>query len=335
MRRFTSGLVSTVAKVRAARAHAAPRLTIAIAIAAACACVLTSLVPQPARAQDTAAEGPAFEGLTAALPAAAPKPPTVPAVEVSKLSVDAQVQWLRRAAQSGMLERLDDATLVELFSSLDPHTLPRYIGAGPNGYSSYEFTMLREERIRGVWPSKPDHMLVRITHEPLRIYAKWLPDGAHAGQEIIYDAALRNDQMYGHLGGILNVMSVWTSLDGMLAHTQSNHDLRELGIESVAQEYVADSRKFDALGERRSATVEVKTLAGVRVVALTFEAPPDGPEFYAKKETLGLDLQHPYFRTVESYGDDGRIFERIVFEHITPKTLPDDTFDPKNPAYHF
>jgi hypothetical protein len=79
----------------------------------------------------------------------------------------------------------------------------------------------------------------------------------------------------------------------------------------------------------------VKTLAGVRVVTFTYEAPTGRLGLYAKKETLGLDLRHPYFRTAESYDNDGRIFERVVFESITPKPLPDATFDPKNPAYKF
>jgi hypothetical protein len=263
------------------------------------------------------------------------KPPTVPPAQAGKLSLNAQVQWLRRAAQSGMLEKLDDDALVALFTSLDPRTLSRYIAAGPNGYSSYEFTMLRQERIRGVWPGKPDHMLVRLTREPLRIYAKWLPDGAHAGQELIYDSTLRSDEMYGHLGGILSVMPLWTSLNGALARAQSNHNVRELGTEFIAQQFLADSKKFEAAGVERSQTIEVKTIAGVRVVAFTFESPTGRPEFYAKKETLGLDLRHPYFRSVESYDNDGRIFERIVFDSITPKALPDETFDPKNPAYKF
>jgi hypothetical protein len=263
------------------------------------------------------------------------KPPTVPAAKAGKLSLDAQVQWLRRAVQSGMLEQLDDDALVALFTSLDPRTLSRYIAAGPNDYPSYEFTMLRQERIHGVWPDKPDHMLVRLTREPLRIYAKWLPDGAHAGQELIYDSTLRSDEMYGHLGGILSVMPIWTSLNGALARAQSNHNVRELGTEFIAQQFLADSKKFEAAGVERSQKIEVKTIAGVRVVAFTFEAPAGRPEFYAKKETLGLDLRHPYFRSVESYDNGGQIFERIVFDSVTPKALPDETFDPKNRNYKF
>jgi hypothetical protein len=260
---------------------------------------------------------------------------SVSPAQVRKLSVDQQVRWLRRASQSGALEKLDDAQLLALFQSLDSLTVPRYIKEGPNGYPSYEFTMARQERIRGVWPEQPDHMLVRLTREPLRIYAKWLPDGAHAGQEIIYDESKRSDEMYGHLGGLLNVMPMWTSLNGAFVHAQSNHQVRDLGTEFIAQQFLAEGQKFANAGITRPNQIEVKTIGGVRVVAFTYEAPSGQPTFYAKKETLGLDLRHPWFRSVESYDNEGRIFEKIVFETVTPKTFDIPTFDPKNPGYKF
>ena len=58
-------------------------------------------------------------------------------------------------------------------------------------------------------------------------------------------------------------------------------------------------------------------------------------EFYAKKEILGLDLQRPYFRSAESFDNDGNIFESVVFQEIVPKTFDDLTFDPHNPDYRF
>ena len=261
-------------------------------------------------------------------------PSTAPS-QAGKLTLDQQVHWLRQAQQSGALEKLDDAQLTALFQSLDPLAVPRYIKEGPNGYPSYEFTMLRWERLKGEWPDKPDHMLVRIAHDPLRIYAKWLPDGPHAGQEIIYDESKRADEMYGHLGGMLGVLPLWTSTTGALARSQSNHQVRDLGTEYIAGQYLDEGKKYVEAGVPRSTQIGVQTIEGVRVVTFTYETPAGQPQFYAKKETLGLALRHPYFRTAESYANDGKIFEKIVFESMTPKTFDDATFDPKNPAYKF
>jgi hypothetical protein len=288
---------------------------------------------QPAGANTAA--NPAADTAAGTEAASAVQAPSTPPAQAGKLTLDQQVHWLRQAQQSGELEKLNDAQLTALFQSLDPLTLSRYIQQGPNGYPSYEFTMLRWERIKNEWPDKPDHMLVRIAHDPLRIYTKWLPDGAHAGQEIIYDESKRSDEMYGHLGGLLGVMSIWTSTTGALARAQSNHQVRDLGTGYIANQYLAEGKKYVEAGVPRSTQIAVQTIEGVRVVTFTYETPIGQPQFYAKKETLGLDLRHPYFRTVESYANDGKIFEKIVFETITPKTFDDAAFDPKNPAYKF
>jgi hypothetical protein len=281
----------------------------------------------------TSAAGPA---LAASESAGGPaKPPTTPASKVGALPLEAQVRWLSRAAKSGMLAAMDDSALVSLFKSLDPLTLSRYVKNGPNGYPSYEFTMLRSERINGVWPSQPDHMLVRLTRDPMRIYAKWLPDGAHAGQEILYDETRRPDEIYGHLGGVLDVASIWTTLDGTFARSQSKHSVRDLGTEYITGQFLTEGQKFADAGVTRPNRIEVKVIDGVRVVAFTYESSVGQPAFYAKKEVLGLDLRRPYFRSAQSYDNEGKIFESIVFETVTPKTFSDATFDPKNPDYKF
>ncbi|MBV8261599.1 MAG: DUF1571 domain-containing protein [Paraburkholderia sp.] len=124
-----------------------------------------------------------------------------PPSRAGSLAPKAQVRWLQRAARDGTLAQLDDAQLIALFNALNPDTLARYIAAGPNGYASCQLVMRHRERIDGRWPATADHLLVRIAHDPLRLYARWLPDGAHAGQEVLYDATHRADEIYGHLGG--------------------------------------------------------------------------------------------------------------------------------------
>ncbi|WP_260858494.1 DUF1571 domain-containing protein [Paraburkholderia sp. BCC1885] len=311
----------------------------ATALACASTLAFAQAGTQPPANPDATATAPGTAANPAANSAAdtasAVQAPATPPSQAGKLTLDQQVHWLRQAQQSGALEKLDDAQLTALFQSLDPLALPRYIQEGPNGYPSYEFTMLRWERIKGDWPDKPDHMLVRIAHDPLRIYAKWLPDGGHAGQEIIYDESRRSDEMYGHLGGLLGVVPVWTSTTGSLARAQSNHQVRDLGTNYIAGQYLSEGKKYVEAGVPRSTQIAVQTIEGVRVVTFTYETPIGQPQFYAKKETLGLDLRHPYFRTVESYANDGKIFEKIVFENVTPKSFDDAAFDPKNPAYKF
>ncbi|MDR5854720.1 DUF1571 domain-containing protein [Caballeronia sp. LZ062] len=261
--------------------------------------------------------------------------PQPPINEIATQPADQQAHWLARAAADGTLAHLADAELVALFRSLDPGALPRYLRDGLPRYATSEFTILRRERIRGKWPKRADHMLVRVTRDPLRVYARWLPDGAHAGQEVIYDECKRPGELYGHLGGFFGVVPMWASLNGPLARAQSNHSIRELGIDAITQRFIDEGRKFAEAGITRPSDIAVTNVNGVRVVALTYIAPAGRPEFYAKRELLYLDLAQPRFRAVASFDNDGAIFESVVFGHIEPKPFDDLTFDPHNAGYRF
>lgn len=141
--------------------------------------------------------------------------------------------------------------------------------------------------------------------------------------------------MYGHLGGLLGKVAMRTALDGAHASAQSNHQVKDLGTEFIANLYLSEGKKYQEAGLMRPTHVEARTIDSVRVVALAFETPTGQPQFHAKKEILGLDLNEPYFRTVESYDSDGRIFERIVIEKIAPTGFDDAAFNAKNAAYAF
>jgi len=70
-----------------------------------------------------------------------------------------------------MLANMNDADLVALFKSLDPLTVPRYLKDGPNGYSSYEFTLLRRERSRAGFMRDGS----RTVHTPARKFSTTKP----------------------------------------------------------------------------------------------------------------------------------------------------------------
>ncbi len=88
-----------------------------------------------------------------------------------------------------------------------------------------------------------------------------------------------------------------------------------------------EAKKYVEAGVPRSTQIAVKTIDGVRVVTFTYRDAERGqPQFYEKKETLGLDLRHPCFSAPSSPADErreDRFPKKIVFESITPKTFDD------------
>jgi hypothetical protein len=271
----------------------------------------------------------------AALPAALPSVQASGAAASPAASVIAQeARAFAQRIKSGELAVLPDEAVLKAFRALQPETLAAYLELGARPFNEYELWLTREERLGGQWPAKPCVNHIKYRQQPRQVYMKWLDGGAKAGQEIIYDETRRKGEMYGHIGGAFNVMSVWTSLTGSMARANSNHSVNELGVQAMVAIVVADRALYAAEGRRPlPASIELARLKGQRTVAVTWVA--SSPQHYAHKTTVYLDLQQPLMRGIEAWAEDGNQTERIVLDKIVPATFTDADFDPGNPAYKF
>ncbi|VVE10940.1 DUF1571 domain-containing protein [Pandoraea terrigena] len=257
-------------------------------------------------------------------------------VNLAAMPAAAQAQWLSRTIKSGELAKLSDERIVARMRVIQADALVRFLKAESAALPEYQYQLTRHERINDQWQTTPDRMLVKIRETPLQIYAKWLPDGAHAGQEILYDETKRPKEMYGHLGGIFGFASIWSRIDGTLARSQSNHTVRDLGFAFIAEQIAHDGRSFRAAGlPETPARISVSEWNGVRVLALEWDAPAGPPQHYAYKSRVLLDLTTGRPRGIEAWDAAGEKVEEMRFEKVRKASWTDMTFDPKNPDYKF
>jgi hypothetical protein len=305
------------------------------------------LAPPRAAASVDAASAASAIPATSAAPVSPVAPPaadvtgdaaTVDA-EVAKLAAmpaAAQAQWLSRTIKGGEWVKLSDARIVAHMRVIQADALVRFLKAESAALPEYQYELTRHERINNQWQTTPDRMLVKIRETPRQIYVKWLPDGAHAGQEILYDETKRPKEMYGHLGGIFGFVSVWSRIDGTLARSQSNHTVRDLGFAFIAEQIAHDGRSFRAAGlPETPARISVSESNGVRVLALEWDAPAGPPQHYAYKSRVLLDLKTGLPRGIEAWDAAGQKLEEMRFEKVRKASWADATFDPKNPDYKF
>jgi len=183
--------------------------------------------------------------------------------------------------------------------------------------------MTRQERVNGRWQTQPARMAVRYRHSPRQVQARWLPGGSRAGQSLWYDETQRPDQMYGNLGGLLGFASMWVALDSPLVRVQSNHTVRDLGLQYIAALLEQNARALRAMGrdEKPTRIAVVQEPEGRRMVAVTWELPSGPPQFYAKKVELVFDLKNPWPRTVTTWNESGEMSEKMSFENVVAKPL--------------
>lgn len=255
---------------------------------------------------------------------------------VACVSASGQARALRDRIDGGALASMSEAEVVELISEMTPAALVAYIRIAIGPANAHEYQMRRRERVNGYWPSKADHIEVRCQDSPRRIYAKWLADGAHAGQEIIYDETHDEKRFMGHFGGPWRFLSGSFAVDGTFTQIRSRHSIRDLGIGFVLRTLEHDMTSFAAEGVSAKPThIDVPTVGGRKVLALTWDSQYGPPAHFAPRVSLMLDLHRAQLRGVTATDLDGTLIEDISFEHISPRTWTDDAFNPHNPAYEF
>lgn len=247
-----------------------------------------------------------------------------------------EAQAFVQQIKSGALTSMSDEQLVKTFSRLHPDTIPSYLELGLKPLNEYELWMRREERLSTGWTSQPFVNYIKYRHKPRQVYMKWLKEGPKSGQEIIYDETRRKDASYGHLGGLFNVTSIWTTIDGSMARSNSNHTVRDLGMQSVVGILAESHRQRVKAGLPTAPNqIEIARVDGERTVALTWVTPAGMAGSYAARSKVYVNLQQPWVRMIESWNERGDMIERISFDKVVPATFTDADFDPKNSNYAF
>ena len=253
-----------------------------------------------------------------------------------RLTADEQAASFRTRIENHSLLSLTDAQILSLMDAMKPDAFVAYTRSDMVLDNAYEYSMFRQERVSGRWSDRPDHMLVRYQDNPRKVYAKWLPDGGHAGQEILYDETTDPDSLYGHPGGLLRLVSGKVAVDGSFARAQSRHSVRDLGLQFIGRTVDHDARSFREEGLTAKPTrIELMNVQGARMLAWTWVAPLGSPAHYAPRVRLLFDLQHPWPSGEVAWDERGKLLEMIRFEAVVPHHWNSSTFDPRNPAYGF
>lgn len=244
-------------------------------------------------------------------------------------------QVVQRMA-SGDWAKSTDEQLVSTIQHLGSEGIVQYLEWGMRQLPEYELWMKRQERLADGWNDQPFVNYLKYRHEPRQVYMSWLKGGPKAGQEILYDETLRKDAMYGHVSGVFNVMSIWTALDSPLARANSQHSVRDAGLQSVVEilRTQLEARRHGGVLPKPD-KVEIDHIGGQRVVSVTWTSSGREQAGYAYQTRLSLDLLMPVVRQVTSWDATGQLRERIVFERIRPTRLTPADFDPGHPAYAF
>jgi len=177
-------------------------------------------------------------------------------------------------------------------------------------------------------------MLVRVTRNPLRVYAKWLPDGAHAGQKFSttkprVPTKCTDIWRISECHGDVDVARRLARALAIAAFgARSRYRIHHTAIPGRRQ-------KFAEAGVTRANAIEVKTIDGARVVAFTYETPSWTARFLRQERNSRPGPEAALFPDGGILRQRRQDFESIVFQNIAPKTFDDARVQPEEPCLQF
>jgi len=191
---------------------------------------------------------------------------------------------------------------------------------------------------------------VRVRHQPLAVYLKWL-DGPGVGKEVLYLDGENDGSLLVRLGGLRGRLIPSFKVDptGALAMGESRYPITKGGILGLSESLIAhreqelQNRVYAHARQVADADCDGRRCA---VYMFEFDDRERSPDY--RKSIQYLDRQWNVPLHVENYGwpepgqhlegaalDEATLIEYYKYTNIVTDGLTDDEFSPSNPEYRF
>ena len=217
---------------------------------------------------------------------------------------DLRNEELRRAA----VESLSREELGAVMAALPDDELIGLAKVAIAALGAYRARLTKEERLRG---SLEEAQTIEITvqESPLALRAEFV-GGPSKGRRVLYNSALRAEEMRVREKGILGVVPLWVGVNSSLAKMSSNHGISDLSYAAVVALLERDFSLGKAAGGHRR---ENTGFEGDGIWATDYVAPESCPGLYATRARLTMDLRLGLPVSITIYDAQG-LLERFRFE---------------------
>ena len=215
---------------------------------------------------------------------------------------------------------------------------------------NYTATVFTRERVRGVLLD-PQVMMLKIRHEPLSVYLKWLV--GDKGRELLYVDGQYNGDMLVKVGGIKGklIPALKLAPTGDLALKEARHPLTEIGQLELARQLIEKRRQdLDSGRGFRCQMLSDREFDGRDCYGFvqSFASADESPEYRKcvllidKQQNLPVYLQNFTWPEPEQSAespealDQATLVEHYQYSDVQfEQRLADVDFDRKNKAYNF
>ncbi len=210
-------------------------------------------------------------------------------------------------------------------------------------FGSYACIVTMRETVRGeLQDMRRAQMIFRA--EPFSVYMKYITPDDIVGREIVYVEGQNNDRIIVTKGGYRPALARITraiKMDSQMAHSESNHSLKELGIASMMKQLLDVAHSAEQFPDCKIEFIENASIdnRACTVIQITHEPKSNVFPFYKGQVFIDNQYQIPVRFVCYNWPDSSgvaTIREEFTYTNIIPNiTVTDADFDYRNPRYEF
>lgn len=186
--------------------------------------------------------------------------------------------------------------------------------------ATWQAKVVRAERVGGSMLA-PEMMQVWVRNSPAAMRLQTVT-GPKKGRSVLYNAALRQDELRAKEAGFLSVVGgVWIGLDSAFARADSNHRVTDLGFVPATEMIARIMRDTEKFGPLKRTFVRADDTG----VCERFEAPPNAKGLYATNSLICFDPVSSLPLHFEISDAEG-LLERYTWSEVQPSAVGQDFF---------
>jgi hypothetical protein len=228
-------------------------------------------------------------------------------------------------ARQAEMRRLSPEERFALLEGTSTAELVKIGKTAARALETYGAKLIKQERIDGELQD-PQTAQIWVKSSPLALRVEFI-EGSSKGRRLLYNAALRSDQLRAKESGFLGIAgAVWIGVDSSLTRRDSNHPITDIGFSALMDLIAKDFTAAAAAGGHARAN-EGADADGL--YCILFTAPSGAAGLYATSARLCIDPVLGLPLRTEITDPEG-LLERYVYREVKPRlSLPADHFTPE------
>jgi len=214
----------------------------------------------------------------------------------------------------------------------EPYSILDAMSDAYSKVDDYTAIFIKQELVDG--ELLPEETIRFKFKKPFKVYMGWM-EGPHEGREALYVEGENDNQVVGHEGGFLGLVTLNMEPAGSMAMKGNRHPITDVGIGRLIEIIETNGRRAKDQGELKLGYMGVEKVFGRTTHHIEAGLPP-GKGYYAGRFDIWVDTENGLPVKIRIFGWDGALWESYGYNDLRLNPgLADAEFEEDYEDYDF